>query len=138
MGGHHRFGGRHRGGFGGHGRVGFFRQAPDLAPDVRPIGKAKPILWAIVIIGAVLWTLFAWIAYGLVDSLLGWTSANAGPLASTAGAGGIGGLLGQLSGLVQSVAKPAVVIVWAIGILVLLAAPAILSRASRLVGRFRH
>lgn len=137
MGHHKRFGGwRHaRNQYYGRGRPpvldpvsqGFRGEAPRL-------GRAKPLLWAVALAGVGLWSLIAWVAYGVVEPFFGWAAANAGPFASGLGAGGIGALLGQMSAWLQSIARPAIIIVWAVGALGLLAAPMILPAVIRLRG----
>lgn len=105
----------------------------------------------LIVTGLIVWSLLAWGAFLLVDPVLGWFAGSVGPLAD-AGTGvarwfGLGqqaaalrdaanvdGLAGGLIGLVHIVAEPAIVILWALGSLALLAAPAILSR---LGGRLR-
>lgn len=138
MGWHKRFGGRHHGHH-GYGRRGFFRQSSEYSGlSAPPLGKPKPILWILVIVGIGFWSLLAWIAYGVVEPFFGWVAANAGPFASGLGVGGIGGFFGQMSAWLQSIAKPAIVIVWAVGALALLAAPIFLPAMIRLRGRFHH
>ncbi len=102
-------------------------------------------------IGAVLlWSLLAWMAYGLVDGLGGWLSANTGALLQggkdaigTIGIGkdvvdqvnvqGAGGLLQQLIAAAVAVARPLIVFVWFLGSLAILAVPFVLRRLGGLV-----
>lgn len=110
---------------------------------------------AVVLMGLVLWSLLAWIGYSLVDPVLGWVAASAGllvdggkGLATAVGAGkevgavvdnlNVSGFLGQTIALLRVVLKPAVVIVWAIGALALIAAPVILRKIGRLLAARRH
>lgn len=110
---------------------------------------------AVVLVGLILWSLFAWIGYALVDPVLSWVAANAGVLLDTGkglaaateagkevGAAvdtlNVGGLLGQAIALLRVVLKPAIVIVWAIGALLLVAAPFIISKVGRLLARRRY
>lgn len=96
----------------------------------------------------VLWSLLAWTSYGFVDILSGWLSSNATTLLQTgkdaANATGIGkgavgwldveatsGLARQLLDLAVFVAKPAIIVIWALGALVIVAIPAILRRLGR-------
>ena len=97
---------------------------------------------AVVLVGLVLWSLLAWVGYVLVDPILGWVAASAGLLvdggkdiATATGGNEIGiildnlnvsGFLGQTIALLRVVLKPAIVVVWAIGALALIAAPVIL------------
>jgi hypothetical protein len=108
---------------------------------------------AVVLIGLVVWTAIAWGAYALVDPLLGWVESSTGTLvesgkslATTAGAGKevgslietAGGSSGKIIGWLRVLLKPVIVVVWALGVLALLAAPLILrSIGNRLFGR-RH
>ncbi|PWK75559.1 hypothetical protein [Aminobacter sp. AP02] len=96
----------------------------------------------------VLWSLFAWVGYGLVDSILAWASANVGAIVETgkdaAAATGIGtevvgafdssqttGFLGGLVGLVGVVLRPLIVVVWLGGAVLILAAPWLVSLLRR-------
>ncbi len=109
----------------------------------------------VILIGIALWSALAFGAFVLVDPVLAWFGGAVGPLAD-AGTGaarwfGLGqqaaalcdvanvdGLAGGLIGLVRTVAKPAIVILWALGSLALLAAPAILSRLRGGLRASRH
>ena len=110
---------------------------------------------AAVLVGLVLWSLLAWAGYALVDPVLGWVAASAGflldsgkDIATATGAGkevgvvvdglNASGLLGQVVALLRGILKPTIVVVWVIGALVLIAAPAILPRIGRLLAAFRH
>lgn len=107
-------------------------------------------------IGAVLlWSLFAWVAYGLIDGLGGWLSANTGALLQggkdaigTIGIGknvvdqvnvqGASGLLEQLVASAVAVARPLIVFVWFLGCLAILALPFVLQRLSSFARSRRH
>ncbi|HDZ74507.1 MAG TPA: hypothetical protein ENH55_17425 [Aurantimonas coralicida] len=96
-------------------------------------------------IGLIIWSLLAWGAYLLVDPVLGWFAGSVRPLAD-AGTGvarwfgleqqaaasrdvaNVDGLAGGLIGLVHVVAEPAILILWVLGSLALLAAPLVPSR----------
>ncbi|NIJ43508.1 hypothetical protein FHS78_003823 [Parvibaculum indicum] len=109
---------------------------------------------AVVLVGLVLWSLLAWVGYVLVDPILGWVAASAGLLvdggkdiATATGGNEIGiildnlnvsGFLGQTIALLRVVLKPAIVVVWAIGALALIAAPVILRKIARLLDARRH
>lgn len=110
---------------------------------------------AVVLVGLVLWSLLALVGYALVDPVLGWIAAGAGllvdggkGLATAAGAGkeagnivdglNASGLPGQVIALLRVILKPTIVVVWVIGALVFIAAPAILPRIGRLLAAFRH
>lgn len=92
----------------------------------------------LVIVLLVLWSALAWGAYELVDWAIAWLGANTNALIETgqgaAGATGVGkdvmdvvesgrnsGLYDQILSLVRFIAAPAIVIVWAIGALGILA-----------------
>ncbi|MBY0317894.1 MAG: hypothetical protein K2X72_04140 [Reyranella sp.] len=115
----------------------------------------RPMSWIVVITGLAIWSLIAWIAYALVDPLLGWVAGSAGALveggkdlATATGAGkdigsvldklNTSGLSGQGIALFRVVIKPAIVVLWAIGAVALVAAPVILPRIGRLLGGRRH
>lgn len=110
---------------------------------------------AVVLVGLVLWSLLALIGYALVDPVLGWIAANAGllvdsgkGLATAIGAGkevgsvvanlNVSGFLGQAIALLRVVLKPAIIVLWAIGAIALIAAPVILPRIGWLLGGRRH
>lgn len=110
----------------------------------------------LVAIGAILlWSLLAWAAYGLVDGVGGWLSANTGALLQggkdAIGAIGIGkdvvdqvnvqgtsGLLQQLVASVVVVARPLIVFVWFLGSVAILAAPFVLRRLGGFMRSGRH
>lgn len=96
----------------------------------------------------VLWTLFAWVGYSLVDSILAWASTNVGAIVQTgkdaAAVTGIGtdvvsafdssqttGFLGGLVGLVGVVLRPLIIVVWLGGAVLILAAPWLVSLLRR-------
>lgn len=150
MGGHKRSGGSSRGGHGGDEFPGRWPGDPQAGPRM-----SRPVSWIIVIAGLAVWSLLAWIGYALVDPILGWVAASAGLLAGGAkglatatGAGkevgtvldslNVSGFLGQAIAWLGVVLKPAIVVVWAIGSLVLIAAPMMLGRIGRLLGGRRH
>lgn len=114
--------------------------------------RPRRLRMAVVLVGLVLWSLLALVGYALVDPVLGWIAGNAGllvdggkGLATAAGAGkevgnivdglNVSGFLGQVIALLRVILKPTIVVVWAIGALVLLAAPAILRKIERLLVR---
>lgn len=152
MGGHKRYGGWGRGGHGGDESSQWpgNPSGGDSAPRMR-----RPIFWIVAFVGLAVWSLLAWVGYVLVDPVLGWVAANAGPLvdggkglATAAGAGkevgsvvdslNIGGFLGQAIALLRTVVKPGIIVLWAIGALALVAAPAILPRLGRMLLGRRH
>jgi hypothetical protein len=141
-------------------RRGFSEESPSrwtgASLEGRPAPRTlKPVSWIVAITGLAVWTLVAWIAYALVDPVLGWVAGSAGvlvdggkDLATAAGAGkdvgavidnlNASGLLGQAIALFRVVIKPTIVVLWAIGVLVVLAAPVFLPRIGRLLGGRRH
>lgn len=115
----------------------------------------KPIAWIVVLIGLMVWSAIALVGYVSIDSLLGWAAAIAGDvvdsgkdIATAVGVGkaqvgavealNVSGILGQAITLLKIIAKPAIVILWGIGVVALIAAPLILSRAGRLFALRRH
>jgi len=110
---------------------------------------------AVVLVGLVLWSLLAWVGHVLVDPTFGWVASNAGSWLM-AGKGSqprpeparrsatssiildVSGFLGQAIALLRVVMKPAIIVLWAIGALALIAAPVILPRVGRLLGGRRH
>lgn len=153
MGGHKPYGGWSRG---GHGGDEFPSRWPGNSAGSDPAPRIlRPVSWIVVIAGLAVWSLLAWIGYALVDPILGWVAASAGLLADGAkglatatGAGkevgsvldslNVSGFLGQAIALLRVVLKPAIIVLWAIGALALIAAPVILPRIGRLLGDRRH
>lgn len=149
MGGHRRgrgwLGAGHAGGmFPGQSVTGPLEGGP------RAPRRVGPISWIAVVVGLLVWSLLAWTAYAFAESLIGWVAANAGlvvesgkNLATATGVGkeatsvvdglNLGGLVGQALALLRVVVKPAIVVVWAMGVVALLAAPLILSRIGALL-----
>lgn len=136
--------GQERGGYSGPENSGYREPR-------RPQGGSR----LFVIIGLAVWSLLAWIGYVSVDAITGWIA----PLADVAVASaksiaaifGIGkevgnvadavkssGLQDQTIALLRWIAKPAIVFVWAIGALMLIAAPSILSRIRWLLEQRRY
>jgi len=120
------------------------RPRPDASP-ARP--RSRLGIWVTAAVLA--WSLLAWSGYILVDPLLTWLASSAGllvesgkdvatamgakefvPIADTIG---IGGLLGQFISLLQLVLKPAIVVVWAIGALLLMATGLLFPRLRELI-----
>lgn len=119
----------------------------------RPPRRRLPI--AVVLVGLVLWSLLALAGYILADPVLDWIAASAGllvdggkGLATATGVGkevgnivdglNVSGFLGQAIALFRVILKPTIVIVWAMGAILLIAAPAILPKIGRLLTAFRH
>lgn len=131
------------------------RMAGGSADYGMPPRLPRKLRMAVVLVGLVLWSLLAWMAYALVDPVLAWVAGSGGllvdggkGLATVTGAGkevgsvldnlNASGFWGQAIALLRVVLKPAVIILWALGALALIAAPVILPRISRLLGRRRH
>lgn len=135
---------------GGHGSAGnaFGRGGRENSAKVESSSRRPRFGTAATVVVLVVWTLFAWGGYSLVDTVLAWTSANAGALVQTgkdaAAATGIGtevvgvvdtartsGILGGLVGLVGAVLKPLIVVVWLGGAVIIMAAPWLVSLVRR-------
>src|SRR5262245_7718714 len=109
--------------------------------------RLKPAVWIGILAAMVVWSLIAWLTYLAVDPVLAWLSSSAGtvlegsrdvvsaiggkPAADAVGAVSSSGLIGQLATLLHAIAKPAIVIVWVLGMLGLIAAPMILTWMAR-------
>lgn len=131
------------------------RDVEDYSAGRPPPRRPRPISWIAVMVSLAVWSLVAWVGYVSVDGVLGWVAGNAGlavdsgkDLATAAGVGkeagrlvdglDVGGVLGQVIALLRAVAKPMVIVLWAIGAVLLVAAPFILPRIERLLGALRH
>ena len=126
-----------------------------FASDRPPPRLRISFIW--IVAALVIWTAGAFGLYSVADPILAWIAANSGALVDTgkaasslaggeaAAAGAVlkavdvNSFVGQAIALVSAIAKPAIVLVWLVGAISLLAAPLILSRfAGRLGGRRRH
>lgn len=141
---------------GGHGEEQFSDRWPGRAMAGGPARRIlRPISWIVVLAGLAVWSLLAWIGYAFVDPILSWIAANAGllidsgkGLATATGAGkevgsvinnlNVSGFSGQAIALLRVVLKPAIIVLWAIGALALIAAPLLLPRIGRMLGGRRH
>lgn len=120
-----------------------------------PARQRRKLPMAVVLVGLILWSLLAWTAYSLVDPALGWLAASAGLLvdggkdiATATGGKEIssilaninvsGGFWGQAIAFLGVVLKPAIIIVWVIGALILAAASFILPKIGRPFAGRRH
>lgn len=116
----------------------------DGSPDPR-MPPPRPIPRIFVVVALAVWSVLAWIGYVSVDIVVGWAAVladfaltSAKDLAAAIGVGkevgGVAdsfkatGLLDQAFALLRWIAKPAIVVIWAVGALAIVAAPAILSR----------
>lgn len=135
---------------------GYREEGPGERPERRSAsGGFRSRSWIVVTIVLAVWSLIAWISYALSDAVLVWAAGSAGvlveggkDLATATGVGkdvgpvldnlNISGLWGQLIALLRVILKPAIVLLWAIGAVVLIAAPVILPRVRRLLNARRH
>lgn len=114
----------------------------------RPAGGGwdgpRRLPFAVLAAAFLVWSGLAWIGWQLVDPVLGWLSGNADAIAATgrslaAAAGGeagiavqltkgvdAGGLLAGVVGALAAALKAAILLVWAGGIVALVALPALL------------
>lgn len=123
---------------------GYGTPPPQAGPPAGPSGK----VWLLAGLGVLVWSLLAWVGYGLADGILRWLASNVGTVVEggrgLAGAAGVGkevgaaieavqlaGVLGWLVSLLALVLKPAIVLAWGLGVLALLAAPLLLPRLLR-------
>lgn len=114
----------------------------------------QKLLLAVALTGLALWSLFAWASYGLVDPVLGWTAAIAGPVvdsgkdlaapivgkevASVVAGLNISGFVQQTISVLRVTLKPVIVVVWAVGALVLVVTPIIWPRVRKLLAARSH
>lgn len=111
------------------------------------------LLWVFVLMAMAAWSLFAWFAYSLADPVLAWLTTSA-PALIDGGRGAVesyggkaagdalktldmGGLAGQAVALLKVVIKPAIVVLWALGMVALAVLPMLMSVAKRLFGSRR-
>ncbi|GAA4110200.1 hypothetical protein ACFFTN_05455 [Aminobacter aganoensis] len=130
--------------YGSQGRP--FGRSANARPE--PRSKRPKLRLGAALVALVLWSLFAWVGYGLVDSILAWASSNVGALVETgkdaAAATGIGkevvgavdsvqttGFLAGLANLVGVVLRPLIVVAWALGAALILAMPWLVSLLRR-------
>lgn len=107
------------------------------------------LAWGVLIFFMIGWSALALFAYVVADPVLAWFGASlTGALANGQGVvealGGkaageavkaleAGGIAGQILTLAQAVAKPVIVIVWGLGMVLLAAAPSLLLIVGRLL-----
>lgn len=140
-----RRGGTEKWGSSEHGSQAFGR---DGSAKVERRSRMPKFSMAVALIVLVLWSLFAWVGYSVVDSILAWTSTNVDAIVQTgkdaATATGIGtevvsafdssqtsGFLGGLVGLVGVLLRPLIIVVWLGGAVLILAAPWLVSLLRR-------
>lgn len=129
----------------------------DYAPPQRGggMGLLRRVSWGAAIVGIAIWSLIALVAFLLADPVLAWLSAAMGVALSTGkdaasvlGAGEIAGILVDSANatglpelamnLLNLLAKPAIVVVWLLGVVVMLILPALAGKAAQLGNRFRR
>ena len=120
-----------------------------------PRVRSRARLWLVALVGLAVWSLFAWIGYLLVDPVLGWIAGSSGALveggrdiATVAGAGAEANVIveglnatGAVEpgiALLRAIAKPAIVLVWALGAFLLVVAPLFAPRLRGLLARRWH
>lgn len=146
---------------GGHDKPAFSPAQQAIGVRGGPRPRLKPFVWAVAFIGLLVWSLLAWLAYEAADGVMGWLKANAATTLDSAkalaGPSGVAkeaitvsdglrstGFLGQAIDLLLGVAKPAIVVIWAAGAVMLAIGPFVLSRlagflnSSRGGGRGHH
>ncbi|MBL8577289.1 MAG: hypothetical protein JNK47_08705 [Mesorhizobium sp.] len=106
-----------------------------------------------IAVAVAVWSLMAWIGYNAADPVVAWLGSivlgvieNGQGVAEAFGgkpAGEVvkaldgGGLAGQILALVQIIIKPAIVVIWALGIVALMMLPLLASLGRRIIGRFQ-
>lgn len=115
----------------------------------------RPVVWVLAGAALIVWSLLAWFAYEVADGVTGWLKANSAPtldgakdLAALSGVGkeaalvferlGGAGLVGRGADLLQGIAKPAILVIWALGAVVLALAPIVLSRLGAVLAASRR
>ncbi|MGE0725070.1 MAG: hypothetical protein AB7O45_11890 [Alphaproteobacteria bacterium] len=160
-------GGGHGGGHGGHQWRAPPQGGHDATPAWDRRGTAPPPVGsgprrapagataiALALVVAVAWSLLAWATYAGGDAILDWTRRNAGGIvqagkdaATSAGVGkevvgaatspGVTGAVDQGLGVLDAALRPAIIVIWLLGLVSILAAPFVLRRFGRF-GRFGH
>ncbi|MGO4450490.1 hypothetical protein AB4Y96_16345 [Phyllobacterium sp. TAF24] len=107
------------------------------------IGKGKPYrrrIWFLMAVAILIWSLLVVVLHGLANEFITWSITNSGVLADT-GKGLVGKDIGSavdalnLKGLslsqlyfIQSILEPASVLLWAVGVVAIIAAPSLGAR----------
>lgn len=115
--------------------------------------RPAPLLRIVIAVAVAVWSLMAWIGYNAADPVVAWLGSivlgvieNGQGVAEAFGgkpAGEVvkaldgGGLAGQILALVQIIIKPAIVVIWALGIVALMMLPLLASLGRRIIGRFQ-
>ncbi|WP_306225066.1 hypothetical protein [Bosea beijingensis] len=115
--------------------------------------RVSGLFWVLALLAMAAWSLFAWFAYSLADPVLAWLSTSA-PALVDSGRGAVesyggkaagdalktldmGGLAGQAIALLKLVVKPAIVVIWVLGMVALAVLPMLMSAVRRLFGSRR-
>ncbi len=117
--------------------------------------RMRPVVWVFAGAALIVWSLLAWFAYEVTDGVTGWLKANSAPtldsakdLTALSGVGkeaalvfeklGGAGLVGQGADLLRGIAKPVIVVIWALGAAFLVLAPFVLSRLGGVLAASRR
>lgn len=117
-------------------------------PPPSPVRRGIGFVFGFALLVMVAWSLVVWVAYSMIDPVLGWLAAsapnlmNVGKEAAIAAGGkpagdllqalNADGLFSQIVRLLQVIAKPLLIAIWLMGMAVLAFLPAGIS----LIGRF--
>jgi hypothetical protein len=128
-------------------------RAKDWPSERSPFRRSRFLIVGAALVALVVWSGLAWMVYALADPLLGWLAANLGVLidsgrnvATAVGGSEVGGLAGpldmeslggQLIAWLRVLLKPAILLVWALGALIIAATPLVLPRILRLLAERR-
>ena len=157
MGNHHRYRSRPQRGYEHNQRrderEGYSRR--DWTEYRRDASIVRPVSFTAIVVGLVAWTLAAGIGYFAADLVLNWVMGSQGAI-MTAGKDaatlfGIGaevgiavdafantGLVGQILGLLRLVLLPAMIAIWLLGAILLVAVPSLIARFAGRLARSRH
>lgn len=122
----------------------------DAPPRLR-----APISWAVVIFGLLAWTIVVYVGYVALDIVLSWLATSGGAVLQAgkdAGSAiGVGkevgvaidslkstGLVDQVVSLLRIILKPAAMVIWVLGALLIVLLPRMLGRLAGAFGRRRH
>lgn len=120
-----------------------------------PPPPRTPVSWAVVIFGLLAWTVVAYIGYVALDMVLSWLATSGGAVlqaGKNAGSAiGVGkevgvaidslkstGLFDQAVSLLRIILKPAAIVIWGLGALLIVLLPRMLWRLDGAFGRRRH
>lgn len=127
------------------------RQSAPGSTSIQGGRPARPLLWGFVLILMVGWSLLSGLGYMLADPVLSWLGAvatgvvqNGQGVAEAYGGKAAGeavkaldssGVMGQILAAAQTILKPAIIVVWGLGMLLLATLPKLAGAAGRLLGR---